>query len=44
VQLPADIAAKFPKGYEAIKPIKDWVKLAASIKQLATDWTLTVGQ
>jgi putative spermidine/putrescine transport system substrate-binding protein len=44
VQLPADVAAKFPKGYEAIKLIKDWVKLAASIKQLATDWTLTVGQ
>ncbi len=44
VQLPADIAAKFPKGYEAIKPIKDWVKLAESIKTLATEWTLTVGQ
>lgn len=44
VQLPADIAAKFPPGYDAIKPIKDWVKLAASIKTLATDWTLTVGQ
>jgi putative spermidine/putrescine transport system substrate-binding protein len=44
VQLPADIAAKFPKGYEATKTIKDWVKLAASIKTLATEWTLTVGQ
>jgi len=44
VQLPADIAAKFPKGYEAIKPIKDWVKLADSIKTLANEWNLTVGQ
>jgi putative spermidine/putrescine transport system substrate-binding protein len=44
VTLPADIQAKFPPGYEAVKPIHDWVKVAASIASLATDWTLTVGQ
>jgi putative spermidine/putrescine transport system substrate-binding protein len=41
---PPDILAKFPKGYEAVKPINDWVKLAASIQTLATEWTITVGQ
>jgi putative spermidine/putrescine transport system substrate-binding protein len=44
VTLPADIAAKFPKGYEAIKPINDWVKLAASIQTLASVLTINVGQ
>jgi putative spermidine/putrescine transport system substrate-binding protein len=46
VQLPADVLARFPpeSAYAAVKPIKDWVKTAADVAKLATDWTITVGQ
>ena len=45
LQLPADIAAKFPpeSQYAAVKPINDWKAAADAIARLATDWTIEVG-
>lgn len=46
VQIPADLAAKFPPqaSYDAaVKPINDWKAAAAAISRLATDWTIEVG-
>jgi putative spermidine/putrescine transport system substrate-binding protein len=45
VQIPADIAAKFPaeSQYSAVKPINDWKAAAAAVSRLATDWTIEVG-
>jgi putative spermidine/putrescine transport system substrate-binding protein len=45
VQIPADLAAKFPaeSQYSSVKPIKDWKAAAAAVQRLATDWTIEVG-
>jgi putative spermidine/putrescine transport system substrate-binding protein len=45
VQIPADLAAKFPaeSEYGAVKPINDWKAAAAAVARLATDWTIEVG-
>lgn len=45
VQIPADLAAKFPaeSQYAAVKPINDWKAAADAISRLATDWTIEVG-
>jgi len=45
VQIPADLAAKFPpeSQYAAVKPISDWKAAADAIARLATDWTIEVG-
>lgn len=45
VEIPADIAAKFPPAeqYAAVKPIKDWKAAADAIARLATEWTIEVG-
>lgn len=45
VQIPADLAAKFPPEaeYAAVKPINDWKAAADAISRLATDWTIEVG-
>jgi putative spermidine/putrescine transport system substrate-binding protein len=45
VQIPADLAAKFPPEaeYGAVKPIQDWKAAADAIARLATDWTIEVG-
>jgi putative spermidine/putrescine transport system substrate-binding protein len=46
VQIPADLAAKFPPQADydaAVKPIKDWKAAADAISRLATEWTIEVG-
>jgi putative spermidine/putrescine transport system substrate-binding protein len=45
VQIPADLAAKFPaeSQYGAVKPINDWKAAADAVARLATDWTIEVG-
>jgi putative spermidine/putrescine transport system substrate-binding protein len=45
IQIPADIAAKFPADsqYQAVKPINDWKAAADAISRLATEWTIEVG-
>ena len=45
VEIPADLAAKFPEAsqYDAVKPITDWKAAADAIARLATDWTIEVG-
>ena len=45
VEIPADLAAKFPEAsqYDAVKPINDWKAAADAISRLATDWTIEVG-
>jgi putative spermidine/putrescine transport system substrate-binding protein len=45
VQIPADLAAKFPAEdqYKAVHPIKDWNAAAAAVQRLATEWTIEVG-
>ncbi|MFL5673100.1 MAG: ABC transporter substrate-binding protein [Chloroflexota bacterium] len=45
VEIPADLAAKFPEAsqYDAVKPINDWKAAADAIARLATDWTIEVG-
>jgi putative spermidine/putrescine transport system substrate-binding protein len=45
VQIPADMAAKFPPAasYDAVKPITDWKAAAAAVAKLATEWTIEVG-
>jgi putative spermidine/putrescine transport system substrate-binding protein len=45
VQIPADMAAKFPPAdsYNAVKPILDWKAAADAVARLANDWTIEVG-
>ncbi|HET8785660.1 MAG TPA: ABC transporter substrate-binding protein [Candidatus Limnocylindrales bacterium] len=45
VEIPADLAAKFPEAsqYDAVKPITAWKAAADAIARLATDWTIEVG-
>lgn len=45
VQLPADLAARFPpdSAYASVKPITDWKAAADAIARLATDWVIEVG-
>jgi putative spermidine/putrescine transport system substrate-binding protein len=45
VQIPADLAAKFPpdSAYAAVKPITDWKAAADAVAKLASDWQIEVG-